>query len=134
MCLRAACQGHLKPEWLSSDDTVKHFFDRLAEAMFHPAILNGPGPPAWFQRFRRQCEQRELAGRDEFGVRYLSRNNRVEGQEEASDETIYSHLDILRQRREGRPEEWELALTVAKRAAENHRDLAHRHHAPISPS
>ena len=125
------CSGWINPEWSPSNQTVAEFFDRLAEAMFDAKLLHGPGPPEWWEDFRRHAEVRELAGRKAFGYRYCDRDNPRESQEEVADYAIYAMLAILRSRREGNREEWELALTGAYHAAEAHRCAAalraHRH-------
>lgn len=102
--------------WLSNDETVNAFFDRLAAGLF-------PGPPtADFESFRGHCEAREFAGRDTFGLAYLSRDNCSEALEEAVDLALYMHLDVLKHLREdGDDEDMALALTAAK-----HAFLAHK--------
>lgn len=103
-CVR--CALHISPEWTCNDQTVAGFFDRLEDAV--------PGGDGWLESFRKHCEQRELAGRDKWGFTFLARENTLEGLEEACDGALYSMLDVLKARREGRGEEdLDAALTAA---------------------
>lgn len=120
----ASCGSLIPDEWRSNDATVKEFYDRLDEAIpFDPAI----------QPLREQAEARELAGRETFGLRHLSRNNAVEATEEFADGAMYVVYEILNQRRRGEDEEWALALTAAYHAAKAHEAVramrTHRHQA-----
>lgn len=99
------CGGRIGEEWTSNDRTVTDFLDQLAAL------------PGVDQHFINQCRQRELAGRDEFGHTFLNRVNELEGIEEAADLALYSHLAILRARREGKIEHIDIALEAAHHAA-----------------
>ena len=120
-------------EWECGDETVAEFFTRLEEGMFSLPLLMGDGPPDWFEAFRLHVEQREIGGRKTFGQSFVERDNPREAQEEAADIALYMLLSLLVSRRNGDREEWELALTAAKYAAEAHRYAAllraHRHEA-----
>lgn len=120
ICLR--CLARPSEEWTSGDATVREFFDRLEEGCFPLSVLNTTGPPDWFRAFRLHCEQRELAGRRKFGFSHLARANARECQEELADAALYLLFEILAARREQREEDWALALTAAKHAAEAWRD------------
>jgi hypothetical protein len=104
VCLK--CCLPIDSEALSSDETIRAFFERFAATF--------PGsPPESFQGFRRQCEERERAGRKDFGLAYLSRDNLAEACEEESDSAIYLFLDTLRHRREaGSDDDLDLVLTT----------------------
>jgi hypothetical protein len=98
----AACGLALNPDWLSSDETIAAFFDALAEATFPAFDATGkPMTSPVFERFRRLCEHRERAGRTEFGLRYLNRDNVAEAEEEAADLANYAFFRALQHVREG---------------------------------
>jgi hypothetical protein len=104
---------------------IGEFYDRLGEAMFPLDDLLSDKPTSdlcEFREFRAQAEAREFAGREEFGRRYLSRDNCTDATEEAADLANYAMFDIAQARNFGQEEEWALALTAAKYAA-----LAHRY-------
>lgn len=105
------CGKPLDPAWISSDKTVRGFFDRLA------GTFPGPEPPDDFVAFRRQCEARELAGRERFGHSSLAKNNCAEAMEEAADFANYMFFDVLRHLRDaGNDDDLALALTGALHA------------------
>lgn len=108
-CVR--CGRELDDAWRTSDETVSEFFDRLANAQVED-----------LESFRLHCAQRELAGREEFGYVYLSRNNPVEAMEEAADGALYSYFDTLVARREGddTPERESWAYLAASHFARAH--------------
>jgi len=83
------CGVRLDPKWLSSDTTMTAFLTRLAElpGVTAPAIIH--------------AQKRERAGRVEFGLNYLGRDNAAEGREEGADGIIYSALSWLNDRRAG---------------------------------
>lgn len=99
------CGGKIDARYLSTDSTFAAFFNQLAQL------------PGVDRHFINQCRDRELAGRDEFGNEYLQRVNELEGIEEACDLALYSHLAVLRARREGRKENVDIALEAAHHAA-----------------
>lgn len=112
------CLGLLAPRWTSNAQTVSAFYARLAEALF------GYGPDGelltepWFDAFVDQAKARELAGRDKFGHRYLTRDNRVEALEEWTDGSNYLFFDSLQElRAEGDDADIDLVLDVAYHAA-----------------
>lgn len=83
------CRKILDPRIVDSDENLAVFTDRLK------AI---PGFPV---AALEHAHAREVAGRKQFGLEYLNRNNPVEGCEEAADGINYSFYHWLRQRREG---------------------------------
>lgn len=96
---------------LSSDETVKWFFDRLEAASFPGKV------PDDFRAFRQGCETRERAGRSTFGLAYLCRPNLPEAQQEWADGANYIFFDALRNRRAtGQDEDLDVALSVAYHA------------------
>lgn len=111
-----ACGLPFAPEWLSSDETLAEFFSRLQEAAF-------PGEaPHDFLAFRAHCEARERAGRESFGLAYLSRDNLREAMEEFADGANYFFFDTLQHlRNRGDDDDYELALTAALHAYKAHR-------------
>lgn len=113
-CVR--CSFPLNPVWTSNDTNMSEFFDRLRDSF--------PGKaPDWFDGFRSQCMARERAGRTTFRMGYLGRDNTDEGCEEAADGALYAYLDLLKARRAGLPEEWDLVLTAAWHAAQLHHTM-----------
>lgn len=104
------CGKILRPEWISSDQTMSEFYNRL-EAIF-------PGPPTrLFLAFRQQCEDRERAGRKKFGHSSLGKDNIAEAREEAADLANYMVFDGLKHRREtGDDDDISLPLTAALHA------------------
>jgi hypothetical protein len=78
----------LNPEWLSSSEGLNAFL-QLAGADYLTAA---------------HCIQRERAGREEFGLAYLTRDNPAEAMEEAADGCIYAFLQVLCDVREGESE------------------------------
>lgn len=99
------CGKLINPEHLSSDSNVREFFDNFARGL--PTIT-----PA-FHDLRRQCELRERAGRSQFGLRYLGRDNQREGLEEEADGVNYVYFDLLKCDREGIDPDLDLAMTEA---------------------
>jgi hypothetical protein len=98
--------------------TLADFFSRLEAGIFPRATEL---PNDWLA-FRRECEARELAGRETFGNAYRDRDNRVEAMEECSDLAMYAWLDYLQQiERAGSDEDFALVLSAA-----HHGFLAHR--------
>jgi hypothetical protein len=83
------CGNRLSPRWLSSDETLAAFQTEVAR-------LPGVTPGILIDSHRR-----ERAGRDEFGLKYLGRDNPAEGLEEASDLLNYAFFDWLNDRRTG---------------------------------
>lgn len=134
-----SCSAHFDPDspWLSNNDTMAEFYDRLEESLIPLAVLSTVGPPEHLRGFRAHAENRELAGRKTFAHRHLSRNNAREAQEEAADGANYCLYALLASRRNDDPEEWEIALTAAKHFAEAWRyceALRKHEHTSISPS
>lgn len=101
------CGRRLDSTWTSNDRTMAEFFDRLA-SRWPP----GDEPPE-FPIFRRHCLSRERAGRETFGLRFLSRNNPQEAREEAADLANYCAFDLLSSIRKGEELEEDEALTAA---------------------
>lgn len=124
------CDRWLNPEWLSSDATLSAFFRRLSEA-----LPPGEAESDSWCAFRAQCEAREYAGRDKFGMEYLVRSNTTEALEETADLALYAFLDSLKQRRDqGSDEDFDLVLMGAFHAYKAHETMRHlrsrRHGAP----
>ena len=130
MCL--ACAKLICGDWVADDDTMGEFFDRLAEGMNLPFDLD-PGHP--FEFFRRQCLNRERAGRERFRLRYLGRDNALDATEEAADLANYSAFGQMVHRRNGEHESVHLKM-AAMYAAKAHecllREKAERAGTPIS--
>ena len=112
----AHCLRRLDPKWLSESENGDGFFVRLEEALFP----GGESPEA-FTRFREHCEARHEAGKERFGLDYLTRENEREALEEAADLGNYMYFTLLQSRRAGEEEEWSLALEAA-----HHAYLAHK--------
>jgi hypothetical protein len=83
------CGKGLNPCWISSDDTLAAFQSEVAK-------LPGVTPGILIDSHRR-----ERAGRVEFGLKYLGRDNDAEAQEEYADGLIYAHLSRLNDIRNG---------------------------------
>jgi hypothetical protein len=108
------CSFYIKPAWTCNNATIDGWLDRLEAAL--------PGED--LEAFREHIVVRELAGRDRFRHSFLGRNNCDEGLEEAVDLALYSLLDTLRAKREGRgDEDIDLALTAAAHAFHAHSAL-----------
>jgi hypothetical protein len=109
-CLRCVS----KIESLTTDDTVKEFFDRLGESIFFYGPTGELVTDDDWDLFRAHCEARELAGREDFGNRFMSRDNVAEAEEELVDAAIYMALSHLRQLlEEGEDRDVDLVRTVA---------------------
>jgi hypothetical protein len=108
------CGNSLGRKWQSTDENMTAFLRRLASlpGVTAEAILH--------------AQQRERAGREEFGFLYLSRNNDAEGQEEAADLVIYPFLSWLNDRRDGVDEIDLDLLDAAHHAALAHAALQRR--------
>lgn len=102
------CGVQLDRRVLSSDENFAEFFDHL---------LTSPDVHA---NFVNHCRAREVAGRDTFGLAYLSRENELEATEEVADYGIYLYLAMLRRKREGREVNWAKALEATRHAAIAH--------------
>jgi hypothetical protein len=83
------CGVRLNPRWLSNDETLAAFQTEVAR-------LPGVTPGILIDSHRR-----ERAGRVEFGLRYLGRDNDAEALEEYADGLIYAHLSRLNDIRAG---------------------------------
>jgi hypothetical protein len=86
------CGLKLDPRILSTDETLAAFQTEVAK-------LPGVTPGILIDSHRR-----ERAGRVEFGLKYLSRDNDAEAQEEYADGLIYAHLSHLNDVRGGATE------------------------------
>lgn len=109
------CGKIIPADWTSNDQTVEEFFGRLRDTF--------PEAPEWLDEYERFTRAREAWGREHFGHRHLSRDNPLDGMEEAADGALYAFFDILQDRRAGDEEEWGLALTAAKHFAEAYHAL-----------
>jgi hypothetical protein len=83
------CGRFLDPRIIDTDENLAEFRQQL-EAI-----------PDFPKEALDHAYRREVAGRKEFGLEYLNRNNPVEGMEEAADGCNYSFYHWLRRRREG---------------------------------
>jgi hypothetical protein len=83
------CGVAVDPRWISSDETLAAFQTEIAK-------LPGVTPGILIDSHRR-----ERAGRVEFGLKYLGRDNDAEAQEEYADGLIYAHLSRLNDIRNG---------------------------------
>ena len=106
----ATCGGYLNPDWLSTSQGLNRFLQRAGADHLAGA----------------HCYSRELAGRAEFGLAYLTRDNPAEGMEEAADGMIYSFLESLKDRRAGEPEVDFDLLDAARHFALAHEALVRR--------
>lgn len=109
------CGRRLDPRASCNDATMQSFMDGLAVIF--------PDPPEWFEHFRSHIERREKAGRDYFGESYQGKDNAGEAMEEIADACIYTLLHTLRMKREGKDALMDVALTVARDAANAYRGL-----------
>lgn len=80
-----SCGYLLADRWRSSDENLGAFLDRFTM----PDAL------------RLECEVRERSGRDAYGLRYLSADNRREAREEIADGVLYLYLHRLAEIRRG---------------------------------
>jgi hypothetical protein len=121
-CLRCVS----KIESLVTDEIVADWFDRLAESLF--AYEKGTGrlltSDEW-DTYREHAVAREKEGRPRFLNRFMNRNNRTEGREEACDLSIYPLLDSLQyELLTGRDDrDVGLALSAARKAYSAYLDL-----------
>jgi hypothetical protein len=83
------CGVRHDPQAQSNVSTIGEFFAHLSD-------LPGVGAAALHH-----AQVREQAGREEFGLSYLGRDNDAEACEEAADGIIYAHLSALNDRRAG---------------------------------
>lgn len=114
------CCGELGAFWMSSDQTLNEWWDRLKMGMFFGE------PSASFDRIRAVATQREHDGRKDYGLRYLGRANLEEAVEEVADFLNYLFFDSLNTiRREGHDPDIDLVLTAAAKACEAMEHLDH---------
>lgn len=113
-----ACGCSVNPSWSPTDRATSEFFERLAEGMFpaYAKTRDKAALPPLFEHFRELCRNREARGRERFGFAYLGRDNCVEAQEEVADFSLYMMLAALKNRRAGRDENLDVALTAAYHA------------------
>lgn len=103
--------------------TLSDFLDHLERAI-HP--FAGSELPDDWMAFRRQCEAREEAGREEFGDDWRYRDNSIAGREEGADGANYAHFESERTLEQGGDYDdvLQLALIAAKAFFEAHQALA----------
>lgn len=108
----STCGRWLDPRYVDNDENVATFQNRLrtipdtpTEALDH-------------------AYQRTVAGRKEFGLEYLTRENCAEGREESADGVNYSMYHWLKGRRYGVEEINPHLLSAARHFALAHRDLS----------
>jgi hypothetical protein len=92
-------------KWISSDETMAEFQTEVAKL---PGVTAG---------LLLDAQRRERAGRGEFGMKYLGRDNIAEAFEEAADFHNYTFFEWLNDRRAGREEIDENLLTAAHHIA-----------------
>ena len=119
---------------------MARLFQRLEEAC-PPGEARRIGPNGTYEltdqflAFKAECLARESRGRDEFGLRYLRRDNEREAREEWSDGAIYLALSSLKAvRDEGSDEDIDVVLVAMYHAFKAYeatlRLHARRHGAP----
>lgn len=92
------CAHPIKGPGISTDETAREFFDRLEAGIF--PIRTPAKERRSFHAIRKLAEDRERAGRDEFGVDYLSHDWLGNVSEEIADVLVYLYLRDLRTVRE----------------------------------
>lgn len=110
------CGARHLPAAISSDRTMMEWQTRLAN-------LPGVTPDGLLHAI-----QRERAGRDEFGLLYLTRRNAEEGKQEAADGMNYSFFAWLQDRRNGTEDIDPDLLDAAHHFALAHAALERRQH------
>lgn len=102
---------------MSSDQTVKEFWDRLGAAIYPRWGMPEFEPDLEWVRYRAEAEAREREGREKFGGAYLSRKNLKDADEEDSDGSNYVFFDVLQWRHTSqtdRDDDIDLALESAR--------------------
>lgn len=94
---------------------LSEFLDHLGRAV--PELAHSSEPQPDWLAFRRECEARERAGREEFGDDWLYRDNAAAGMEEAADGANYAHFEAERIRANGG--DYDEALQLATIAADH---------------
>lgn len=107
-----ACGKWLDPRIVDSDENIVTFRAQLE------AIPDTPSDAL------NHAYRRTVAGRKEFGLEYLNRDNCAEGREEAADGQNYSMYHWLKGRRYGVEEINPHLLSAARHFALAHRDLS----------
>lgn len=105
------CGRHIDARYLDSDENFERF------AQFLRAV---PGLP---EAAIAHAHRRLVAGRAEFGLTYLTRDDCREGQEEAADGHNYAFFEWLRDRRHGVEEIHPSLLMAARCFAEAYQHL-----------
>ena len=90
------CAKKIDYSYISSDENLAEFYAMLADL---PDVHSG---------LLQQAATRERAGRVEYGLAYLGKDNPREATEEVADLVIYCYLHWLRARREG----WEIDMAA----------------------
>ena len=104
------CDGHLDPRWTCNADNTRAFLQLLDKANTNIAKDT-------LVRFEAEVLRRQKDGEPIFRQSFLSRDNVAEGEEEALDLALYAILELLVERRAGKRETTDLALSVAYHAA-----------------
>lgn len=122
-----SCGRMFDPKWIVSDRTMSDIFDRLARSMqYGEAIEKDPvtGHDALtddFLSFWAECQARERAGREKFGLTYLVRDNETEALEEFTDGANYLAFSSLQAvRSESDDDEIDLVMTAMYHAFKGH--------------
>lgn len=107
---------------MSDDETFRTFYTRLAEALFRHDLTGELRVSAEFGHFIEQAAARERAGREQFGLSYLTRDNPAEAHEEFADGANYAYFTRERDLQDfgDDPDVMRLALDVALHAFEAH--------------
>lgn len=106
----AQCGGHIDPEWAITLDNTRAYLRRLEDAA--PNIA-----PDSFDRFEAQVLRRQKAGESTFRQSGLAKDVQAECCEEATDAAMYAVIQLLKERRAGMDEEWDIALEIGVCAA-----------------
>lgn len=95
----------ISQDWTTTDHNFADFFYHLRRVGASPDFVD-------------HCRKREAEGRKNHEHRFAGTDNPRKGQEQAADLAIYAWLTTLRERREGRREQTEIALSIAHHAAQ----------------
>lgn len=111
-CLRC-CMAIEDGPGISTEATVKEFFDRLEDGIFK--FDADAKERRFFHSVRALCEYREQEGKDKFGLGYLDRDNVLEANEEGADFINYLYMaDLKTFRATGEHVDLDVLLTGAK--------------------
>ena len=103
------CDGQIHPDWAISLDNTRDFLRRLADAT--------PNPGESFERFEAQVILRQQQGERTFRQSAHGKDMQAEGNQEATDATMYAIIGLLQERRAHIDENLDIALEIASCAA-----------------